>query len=241
MLRDGLSPLIAETIICDVGRDTSALLAVVRERDAVHPVRSDAELARRLAADRLICALVHPVRPEAPLAFVEIAFVRAPLVRVEDIIEPASPVLDVGQATLGVFYGISNTEPGAAGLAVGALLIEGVLARLPARFPHIRTWVTMSPIPTLRRWLAAHPERVGGRELAALRSRPELARLARAYLTEEIDPSGRPLDPVARFHLGNGAVLADVMLEANGSERADAESLGAMASYAYVRDGVRVA
>jgi hypothetical protein len=35
-------------------------------------------------------------------------------------------------------------------------------------------------------------------------------------------------------------VLADVVLEANGSERADAESLGAMASYAYVRDGVRV-
>lgn len=245
LLREGLSALIAESIVRDIDRDTPELLSVVRERDAVHPVRDEADLARRLSADRLICALVHPARPDAALAFVEIAFVRAPLVRVENILDPDSPVLDVSTANLGVFYGISNTEPGAAGLAVGGLLIEGVLGRLPARFPQIRNWVTMSPIPGLRKWLSAHPDRAGLSELDAaaareLRSKPELARLTRTFLTEEVDRNGRTVDPVARFHLGNGAVLGDVLLEANNSERADAESLGVMASYVYVRDGERV-
>ncbi|MFH1134890.1 MAG: malonyl-CoA decarboxylase family protein [Pseudomonadota bacterium] len=62
-----------------------------------------------------------------------------------------------------------------------------------------------------------------------------LAKLGHYYLVEEKDLMGRPLDPVANFHLGNGATLspADVNFGANWSAMGLERSLSLMVNYVY--------
>jgi hypothetical protein len=59
--------------------------------------------------------------------------------------------------------------------------------------------------------------------------------LAYTYIVEEKDARGRPLNPVAGFHLGNGARVArsNVNFAANTSPRGLAESCGLMVNYVY--------
>ena len=65
--------------------------------------------------------------------------------------------------------------------------------------------------------------------------RRPLSEIAHVYLTRETDARGRPLNPVARFHLGNGATLprANVNFGANRTRRGLEESCGLMANYVY--------
>jgi len=62
-----------------------------------------------------------------------------------------------------------------------------------------------------------------------------LADLAYTYIAEEKDARGRPLNPVAGFHLGNGARVAhsNVNFAANTSVRGLEESCGLMVNYVY--------
>ena len=59
--------------------------------------------------------------------------------------------------------------------------------------------------------------------------------LAYTYIAEEKDARGRPLNPVAGFHLGNGARVArsNVNFAANTSRRGLDESCGLMVNYVY--------
>lgn len=243
------------------------LLDAVRYHDAVHPVVSEADLRRRLAPDRALYGLVHKSRPSSALAFAEVALVRGLPKRVDRLLDPAAPILPPSAADHGVFFGISNTEPGAAGLALGSTLIERMIDLLGMRFPHVPHWVTLSPIPGLRAWLEASLRDPAARvpleaicsessvSIADLSAAVDAARhrtasrdadvssvlrpLAEHYLGST-DERGRPIDPVARFHIGNGARLDAVLLDADRSTKGMAQSLGVMASYAYVVGGRRV-
>ena len=68
-------------------------------------------------------------------------------------------------------------------------------------------------------------------DLAPLQA--ELTRLAAIYLT---DPVGR--DPVARFHLGNGARLERINWMGNPAPRGMQESFGVMVNYLYDPDSI---
>ena len=59
-----------------------------------------------------------------------------------------------------------------------------------------------------------------------------LCRLIARYLVEEKEHD-RPLDPVARFHLGNGARLERVNWLADVSPRGLKQSAGMMVNYLY--------
>ncbi len=65
--------------------------------------------------------------------------------------------------------------------------------------------------------------------------RKPLIDIAYTYLSEETDARGRPLNPVAGFHLGNGASVsrANVNFAANTSKRGLEESCGLMVNYVY--------
>jgi len=65
--------------------------------------------------------------------------------------------------------------------------------------------------------------------------RKPLIDLAYTYIAEEKDARGRPLNPVAGFHLGNGARVArsNVNFAANTSRRGLEESCGLMVNYVY--------
>jgi hypothetical protein len=65
--------------------------------------------------------------------------------------------------------------------------------------------------------------------------RKPLVDLAYTYIAEEKDKRGRPLNPVAGFHLGNGARVArsNINFAANTSPRGLEESCGLMVNYVY--------
>jgi len=65
--------------------------------------------------------------------------------------------------------------------------------------------------------------------------RRPLVKIAYHYITRERDARGRPLNPVANFHLGNGAIISqkDVNFLGNPSSRGLKESCGIMVNYIY--------
>ncbi len=67
--------------------------------------------------------------------------------------------------------------------------------------------------------------------------RKPLTEITYFYLSQEKDREGKPLNPVANFHLGNGATLTlkNVNFAANRSPRGATESCGMMVNYLYSR------
>ena len=67
--------------------------------------------------------------------------------------------------------------------------------------------------------------------------KPTLLRLAAHYFLLAKARDGRPVDPVARFHLGNGARLERINWLADVSPKGMAEAHGLMVNYRYeIRD-----
>ena len=63
--------------------------------------------------------------------------------------------------------------------------------------------------------------------------RDVLLSAAAYYFLKAKDPKGRPIDPVARFHLGNGARLERLNFLADVSENGLRQSHGLMVNYLY--------
>ena len=193
--------------------------------EPVNPVRDEADLLDRFDADRRVFVLEHPALAGRPVSVVWVALRRGLPRRLSDILDPAAPTLDPAEADTAVFYSIWNAEPGLAGLGGGRELLEGVLDVLGAEWPGITTQVTLSPVPGLRAWLR-------DRGLGGDTAPPELPTLCAAYLVEHTS-AGRLTDPVARFHLGNGARLLRVCADADRSPLGRTRSWGTMANYRY--------
>jgi malonyl-CoA decarboxylase len=194
--------------------------------EAVHEIRGFPDLKRRLERDRRCFAFFHPALPEEPLIFVEVAFVAELPSQVGPILAQESVVGDPRRARCAVFYSITSCQAGLKGISFGNFLIKQVAADLHAELPNLKTFSTLSPIPGLRRWAA---ERLRG----AIPDDPaKLEALAAWYLTREWR-EGQALDPVARFHLGNGARLERINRGADPSPKGAAQSFGMMVNYVY--------
>ena len=63
---------------------------------------------------------------------------------------------------------------------------------------------------------------------------------AAAYLLKAKTPRGKPIDPVARFHLGNGARLERIDFLGDRSPKGLRESHGVMVNYLYDLDSVEL-
>ena len=73
--------------------------------------------------------------------------------------EPQSSEPSVAeQADTAVFYSISSTQKGLAGIDLGNFLIKQVAQRVLAEFPAVQMLVTLSPIPGFRKWLHSQVE-----------------------------------------------------------------------------------
>lgn len=196
--------------------------------EAVHAIDSWDDLRRRLQpADRRCFAFFHPSMPDEPLIFVEIALTRGIPSSIQDVLSEERAEIDTSNANTAVFYSISNCQEGLAGVSFGNSLIKQVAADLSAELPSLRTFVTLSPIPGMARWLAD-----SGRDIESI----EAARIpgfAAHYLLLAKRSDGLPLDPVARFHLGNGALVHAIHADADTSPKGQAQSGGAMVNYRY--------
>lgn len=206
----------------------ASVLEKIIAYEAVHEITTWDDLRRRLhPTDRRCFAFFHPAMPDEPLIFVEIALARGIPASIQDVLADGRDVLAPTAADTAVFYSISNCQTGLAGIYFGNSLIKRVVTELSRDLPNIKTFVTLSPVPGLTRWMAAtgidgtHP----GPE--------ELTRLAAHYLLNEKTDAGAPLDPVARFHLGNGAMLHAVHAGADTSQQGQKRSMGVMVNYLY--------
>ena len=158
--------------------------------------------------------------------------------------------MDTEKADTAVFYSISNCQQGLAGVSFGSFLIKRVAQTLSQEIPNLNHFVTLSPIPGLRRWLET--KAVNQEEGAAFRAcniirqsnwqsdeeflkeaESLLKPLAVEYFTSGKSSAGEPLDPVARFHLGNGASLHRVNFRGDTSEKGMQQSAGLMVNYLY--------
>ncbi len=199
----------------------AGILEKIIAYEAVHAIDSWDDLRRRLAPeDRRCFAFFHPSMPNEPLIFVEVALTRGIPGSVQGLLADAREVIAARDADTAVFYSISNCQAGLAGISFGNSLIKQVVADLSRELPKLSTFVTLSPIPGLARWTGED-----GATLAAMK--PDLLRqLAAHYLLEAKRPDGTPFDPVARFHLGNGALVHAVHADADVSPNGIAQSGG---------------
>lgn len=203
--------------------------------EAVHSIGTWAELRDRLLPqDRRCYAFVHPAMPDEPLIFVEVALCPEIPGSIQSLLAPERPELPVDQARVAVFYSISNCQAGLAGISFGQFLIKQVVEDLSGEFPALDTFVTLSPIPGFRRWLGTQGEDAIPADLSP--GDPRAARrmtLGARYLLCAKDQRGRPVDPVARFHLGNGARVERLCWMGDISAKGMKQSGGLMVNYLY--------
>jgi malonyl-CoA decarboxylase len=245
----------------------AALLEKLMAYEAVHEIRSWADLKNRLEADRRCFAFFHPRMPDEPLIFVEVALVSGMAGNIDALLDETAPVGDPHAADSAIFYSISNCQQGLNGISFGDFLIKRVVDALAAELPRLKVFATLSPVPGFLPWLRkqseAEPEglllpaertalealdaEVAGRGLLALLDRADwhadphlsaalrepLLRLCARYLVRERGRSGRALDPVAHFHLSNGARVERLNWLGDTSEKGLDQSAGIMVNYLY--------
>lgn len=216
--------------------NTSAtLLEKIVAYEAVHEIHDWNDLRRRLhPKDRRCFAFFHPTMPAEPLIFVEVALTRGVPGSIQALLKEDREVLAPDEADTAVFYSISNCQKGLKGVSFGNFLIKQVVEELSLALPGLDTFVTLSPMPGFSRWLRTLTEdRRATRLLAGKATEVEAEALAARYLLEARRPDGYPRDPVARFHLGNGAMVHDVHAGADTSPNGLEQSCGLMVNYLY--------
>lgn len=223
----------------------AAVLERIIQYESVHEIQGWGALRSRLRENRMCFAFFHPALPDDPLVFVEVALTAgipnaiAPLIDKTD--EPAK---DSDLDTV-VFYSISNCHPGLSGVSFGNFLIKQVVEEVGKRHSKAKRYVTLSPIPGFCQWLDKQQERldvdlheirstarVEGAE-AAHTTQQQMLALCAQYLVKQRGRSNHAADPVARFHLGNGASLHAIHWAADLSEKGLHQSAGLMVNYLY--------
>lgn len=196
--------------------------------EAVHAIDSWDDLRRRLEpSDRRCFAFFHPSMPDEPLIFVEVALTNGVPGSVQMLLSEGRSAIPTSDADTATFYSISNCQAGLASISFGNSLIKQVASDLATEVPSLATFVTLSPIPGLTGWLQS--EGIAWEEADA----EKLRGYAADYLLNAKRGGGQPLDPVARFHLGNGAIVHGVHADADTSDKGRAQSAGTMVNYLY--------
>ena len=240
-------------------RTPAAILERIIRSEAVHAFEGWEDLRRRVdTPDRRLYAFFHPALADSPLIFVQVALMRDMPAGIQEILAEDRTPVSPREATTAVFYSISNCERGLRGVTFGNFLIKQVVDDLRHELEQLRSFVTLSPVPGLRRWLAdaaATDDTVltdqdrqildalidGGAaavQEAEADTKKAMLGLVGHFLVREKAADGRPADPVARFHLGNGARLDRLNWQADTGAQRIAESHGIMVNYRYVIDEI---
>ena len=236
----------------------ASILERIIRYEAVHRIHGWDDLRRRIdPPDRRCYAFFHPALVDDPLIFVEVALTREIPGAIDPILAVQGDPVETNETTTAVFYSISNCQRGLTGVSFGNFLIKQVAEEIVREYPKLTRFVTLSPVPGFAGWLR--------RELAAENSRafkPEdrealtqvenagwwqgdagslkepVLRAAAFYFLHAKTRNGAPVDPVARFHLGNGARLERINWLADMSENGLGQSHGLMVNYLYDLDDI---
>jgi malonyl-CoA decarboxylase len=228
--------------------------------EAVHAIDGWDDLRRRLEpADRRCYAFFHPRLVDEPLIFVEIALTTGIPRAIAPVLDSERQPMRAEDTDTAVFYSISNTQKGLQGVSFGHFLIKQVAEELKRDLPNLRTFVTLSPVPGFARWLsrerkldhsryfsAAAREALSALDTPGWQADPTTASrveelllpAAASYFLRAKSPAGRPVDPVARFHLGNGARLEQLNFLGDVSKKGLDQAHGLMVNYRYDLDEI---
>ncbi|MBB4953354.1 malonyl-CoA decarboxylase [Agrobacterium vitis] len=236
------------------------ILEKIIRYEAVHHIGGWEELRLRLAPDDRRCfAFFHPQLVDDPLIFVEVALTQDIPANIAGLLQEERTQIHAKDATTAVFYSISNCQDGLRGISFGNFLIKQVVQDLRRDLPKLETFVTLSPVPGFAAWLAQERQSTTSEaltpadkiKLEAL-DRPEwwndealceqvrlvMTTAAAWYFLKARNSRAKVIDPVARFHLGNGARLERINFLADRAPRALKQSHGLMVNYLYKLDDI---
>lgn len=231
------------------------ILEKIIRYEAVHEISDWDDLRRRIEPpDRRCFAFFHPALVDEPLIFVEVALTTAIPAGIGPILAPHRDLVAPREATTAVFYSISNCQRGLTGVSFGHFLIKQVVEDLCRELTSLKTFVTLSPAPGFAAWLdrerrSEAPAGITPEDREALKAlddedwagtpakrdgvRRALVSAAAYYFLRAKTAKGRPIDPVARFHLGNGARLERLNHLGDLSAKGLSQSKGLMVNYLY--------
>jgi len=232
----------------------AAILERIIKYEKVHKIKDMDDLKRRLQEDRRFFAYFHPVLQDEPLIFVQVAFTQGLATSIQDIIKPG--VSAAVKADTATFYSISNCQQGLTSVTLGNFLIKRVVYEIQQENPKIKNFGTLSPLPGFADWFNSLNDRsimniIGAEDFSKIKflhntqvkvGDPRIAehkkiikKIAIHYLIKE-KVNHKPINSVTRFHLGNGASIEDVTINANISDYGYQESFGVMVNYIYHLD-----
>ncbi|MDA9091706.1 malonyl-CoA decarboxylase [Pelagibacteraceae bacterium] len=229
----------------------AAILEKIIKYERVHSMKDMNDLKRRLGEDRRFFSYFHPALEDEPIIFVQVALTKGLGKSIQKIMKPSSE----GEKSYDTvtFYSISNCQEGLARVTLGHFLIKRVIYEIREELPDIKNFGTLSPIPGFADWfnylaenkiknilgksysdvsfLKSSDFRVGDTRI--LSNKENIIKLVAYYLIKEKDSKGFPIGDVTRFHLRNGAVIEDIIVNANVSEEGFKRSFGVMVNYLY--------
>ena len=213
--------------------------------EAVHEINSWDELRSRLAPkDRRCFAFFHPAMQDEPIIFVEVALMKDIPSKIEDVLKEKRDIFEPEETSVAVFYSISNCQKGLAGISFGNFLIKQVANDLNLEFKNLNKFITLSPVPGLRKWISnKYPkfdinlEKFKKPEQFLKVHETMMGYIGNYFLNSDRSDK-MPNDPVARFHLGNGASLEQINYLGDNSLNGIKLSAGLMVNYLYDLDKV---
>jgi len=230
----------------------AAVLEKIIQYERVHKIKDMNELKRRLGEDRRFFSYFHPALDDEPIIFVQVALTNGLGKSIQEIMKPSSE--GAKKYDTATFYSISNCQEGLSRVTLGNFLIKRVVYEIQEELPNIKNFGTLSPIPGFRDWFTTLDEKIIQNILGKIpynnisflkspnlkvgdgrivSNKHAIIKLVAHYLMNEKNKKGLPINDVCRFHLGNGAIIDDININANVSEVGFNRSFGVMVNYLY--------
>jgi malonyl-CoA decarboxylase len=230
----------------------AAVLEKIIKYERVHQMKDMNELKRRLGEDRRFFSYFHPALEDEPIIFVQVALTKGLGKSIQDLMKPS--IGDKKKNDTATFYSISNCQEGLSRVTLGNFLIKRVVYEIQEELPNIKNFGTLSPIPGFADWFSYLKDskiksilaNLSDQDLSFLKSqdlkigdgriianKEAIIKLVSHYIVNEKNQKGLPINDVSRFHLGNGAIVDDIIINANISEVGFKRSYGIMVNYLY--------
>ncbi len=230
----------------------AAVLEKIMKYERVHEIKDMDELKRRLGEDRRFFSYFHPALEDEPIIFVQVALTNGLGKSIQEITKPRTE--GDKKYDSATFYSISNCQEGLSRVTLGNFLIKRVVFEIQEELPNIKNFGTLSPIPGFRDWFSYLEDNkikniIGNIPIENIKflkspdlkpgdprivsNKDALLKLVSNYLINEKNHKKLPVNDVCRFHLGNGAIIDDIIINANVSEVGLNRSFGVMVNYLY--------
>ena len=230
----------------------AAVLEKIIRYERVHQIDDMKELKHRLGEDKRFFSYFHPALEDEPIIFVQVALTLGLGKSIQELMKPSNT--DQKKYDTATFYSISNCQDGLSRVTLGNFLIKRVVYEIQEELPHIKKFGTLSPIPGFADWFTYLEEvkiknilsnlkdydvsflksqnlKLGDSRI--IKNKEAMKKLVAHYIVNEKNIKGLPINDVSRFHLGNGAIVDDIVINANVSEQGFKRSYGVMVNYLY--------